>query len=167
MSDTFPRELLVVRDKILKWNENYRVTINDSKIKVHNWLADFNSKWTDIDGETMSMNKKVNAYNLDMEINNILNFYADWIQTSKSEYTAAVLEPGNILEVTIDQVKAPIKKCDKGCWEKINKEVDERSQQLILSGEEIKYLSSGDEVVEVSWKDCKHVMCESCQKIIE
>ena len=162
-----PRELCVVRDKILKWNKRYRVSINDSKIEVHHWLADFNSAWKDIDGETMSMNKKVDAYNLDMEINNILNFYADWIQTSESEYTAAVLEPGNILEVTIDQVKAPIKKCDKGCWEKINKEVDERSQQLILSGEEIKYLSSGDEVVEVSWKDCKHVMCESCQKIIE
>ena len=167
MSDTPPRELLVVRDKILKWNESYRVSINDSKIEVHNWLADFNSDWKDIDGETMSMNKKVNAYNLDMEINNILNFYADWIQTSKSEYTAAVLEPGNILEVTIDQVKAPIKKCDKGCWEKINKAVDERSEQLICSGEEIKHISSGDEVVEVSWKDCKHVMCESCQKIIE
>ena len=167
MSDTPPRELLVVRDKILKWNESYRVSINDSKIEVHNWLADFNSAWKDIDGETMSMNKKVNAYNLDMEINNILNFYADWIQTSKSEYTAAVLEPGNILEVTIDQVKAPIKKCDKKCWEKINKAVDERSEQLICSGEEIKHLSSGDEVVEVSWKDCKHVMCESCQKIIE
>ena len=104
------------------------------------------------------MNTKVNAHTLDMEINNILNFYADWIQTSKSEYTAAVLEPGNILEVTIDQVKAPIKKCDKGCWEKINNAVDERSQQLIRSGVE---------VVEVSWEDCKQVMCESCQKIIE
>ena len=158
MSDTPPKELLEVHDNILKWNENYRVTINDSKIEVHNWLADFNSKWTGVDGETMSMNKKVNAHTLDMEINNILNFYADWIQTSKSEYTAAVLKPGNILEVTIDQVKAPIKKCDKGCWEKINNAVDERSQQLI---------SSGEEIVEVSWEDCKQVMCESCQKIIE
>ena len=158
MSDTPPKELLEVHDNILKWNENYRVTINGSKIEVHNWLADFNSKWTGVDGETMSMNTKVNAHTLDMEINNILNFYADWIQTSKSEYTAAVLEPGNILEVTIDQVKAPIKKCDKGCWEKINNAVDERSQQLIRSG---------DEIVEVSWKDCKQVMCESCQKIIE
>ena len=166
MSDTPPRELLVVRDKILKWNENYRVTINDSKLEVHNWLADFNSKWTDIDGETMSIDKKTNAYNLDMEINNILNFYADWIQTSKSEYTSAVLKPGNILEVTIDQVKAPIKKCDKECWEKINKEVDERCQQLIHS-KEFKQIRSGDEVVEVSWTDCKHVMCESCQKTIE
>ena len=167
MSDTPPRELLVVRDKILKWNENYRVTVNGSKIEVHNWLADFNSKWTGVDGETMSMNTKVNAHMFDMEINNILNFYADWIQTSKSEYTAAVLEPGNILEVTIDQVKAPIKKCDKGCWEKINNAVDDKSQQLIRSGKEIKQISSGDEVVEVSWKDCKQVMCESCQKIIE
>lgn len=166
MSDTIPRELLVVRDKILKWNESYRVRIYDSKIEVHNWLADFNSAWKDIDGETMSMNKKVNAYNLDMEINYILNFYADWIKTSESEYTADVLEPGNILEVTIDQVKAPIKNCDKGCWEKINKAVDERCQQLINSGEDIKYISSGDEVVEVSWVDYKHVMCESCQKII-
>ena len=130
-------------------------------------MADFNSAWKDIDGETMSMNKKVNACNLDMEINNILNFYAGWIQTSKSEYTAAVLKPGNILEVTIDQVKAPIKKCDKGCWGEINDAVDERCQQLIRSGEEIKQIRSGDEVVEVSWKDCKHVMCESCQKIIQ
>ena len=152
-----PPELLTVREKIMKWNNNYRVTINGSKMEVHNWLADFNSAWKDIDGETMSMNKKVNAYNLDMEINNILNFYADWIQTSESEYTAAVLEPGNILEVTIDQVKAPIKKCDKGCWEKINEEVDERCQQLLLSE---------DDVDEVHWKDCKHVMCESCQEII-
>ena len=167
MSDTPPRELLVVRDKILKWNESYRVSINDSKIEVHNWLADFNSTWKDIDGETMSMNKKVNAYNLDMEINNILNFYADWIHKSNSEYTASVLSPGNILEVKIDEARATIKSCDKGCWEKINKAVDERSQQLIRSGEEIKHLSSGDEVVEVSWKDCKHVMCEPCQKIIE
>ena len=147
MSDTFPRELLVVRDKILKWNENYRVTINDSKIKVHNWLADFNSKWTDIDGEIMSMNKKVNAYNLDMEINNILNFYADWIQTSKSEYTAAILKPGNILEVTIDQVKAPIKKCDKGCWEKITDLAEQKND-------------------EVPWDECISKMCENCQKLI-
>lgn len=72
MSDAISRELLVVRDKILKWNENYRVTVNGSKIEVHNWLADFNSKWTGIDGETMSMNTKVNAHTLDMEINNII-----------------------------------------------------------------------------------------------
>ena len=162
-----PPDLIMVRDKILQWNDNFRITINEYKIEVHNWIADFNSNWKDVNGEIMSINKKVNAYNLDMEINNILNFYADWIQTSKSEYTAAVLKPGNILEVTIDQVKAPIKKCDKGCWEKINNAVDERSQQLIRSGKDIKQISSGDEVVEVSWKDCKEVMCESCQKIIE
>lgn len=165
MSDTIPRELLVVHDKILKWNENYRVTINGSKLEVHNWIADFNSKLIDIDGEMMSIHKKTIAYNLDIEINNILNFYADWIQTSNSEYTADVLKPGNILEVKIDQVKASIKKCDKGCWEKINKEVDERCQQLIQA-EKFKQDLSGDEV-EVSWADCKHVMCESCQKIIE
>ena len=153
-----PPDLIMVRDKILQWNDNFRITINEYKIEVHNWIADFNSNWKDVNGEIMSMNKKVNAYNLDMEINNILNFYADWIQTSKSEYTAAVLEPGNILEVTIDQVKAPIKKCVKGCWEKINNAVDEKSQQLI---------SLGEEIVEVSWEDCKQVMCESCQKIIE
>ena len=166
MSNTPPRELLVVRDKILKWNESYRVSINGSKIEVHNWLADFNSKWIDIDGETMSMNTKVNAHTLDMEINNILNFYADWIQTSKSEYTASVLKPGNILEVTIDQVKAPIKNCKNGCWDKINHAVDQRSQQLIQQGDQFKMIRSGDEVVEVSWNDCKHVLCESCQKII-
>ena len=161
-----PPDLIMVRDKIRKWNDNFRITINDSKIEVHNWLADFNSKWDDVNGEIMSMNKKVNAYNLDMEINNILNFYADWIQTSKSEYTASVLKPGNILEVTIDQVKAPIKNCKNGCWDKINQAVDERAQQLIQKGDKFKTIRSGDEVVEVSWNDCKHVLCESCQKII-
>ena len=161
-----PPDLLMVRDKIRKWNDNFRITINDSKIEVHNWLADFNSEWKDVNGEIMSINKKVNAYNLDMEINNILNFYADWIQTSKSEYTASVLKPGNILEVTIDQVKAPIKKCKNDCWDKINHAIDEKTQQLIQKGDEFKKISSGDEVVEVSWEDCKHVLCESCQKII-
>ena len=161
-----PPDLIMVRDKIRKWNDNFRITIYDSKIEVHNWLADFNSKWDDVNGEIMSMNKKVNAYNLDIEINNILNFYADWIQTSKSEYTASVLEPGNILEVTIDQVKAPIKNCKNGCWDKINHAVDQRSRQLIQKGDQFKTIRSGDEVVEVSWNDCKHVLCESCQKII-
>tara|TARA_Y100000591_G_scaffold144649_1_gene124290 strand:+ start:3278 stop:3775 length:498 start_codon:yes stop_codon:yes gene_type:complete len=161
-----PPDLIMVRDKIRKWNDNFRITIYDSKIEVHNWLADFNSKWDDVNGEIMSMNKKVNAYNLDIEINNILNFYADWIQTSKSEYTASVLEPGNILEVTIDQVKAPIKNCKNGCWDKINHAVDQRSQQLIQKGDQFKTIRSGDVVVEVSWNDCKHVLCESCQKII-
>ena len=61
-----PPDLIMVRDKIRKWNDNFRITINDSKIEVHNWLADFNSKWEDVNGETMSMNTKVNAYNLDM-----------------------------------------------------------------------------------------------------
>ncbi len=161
-----PPDLIMVRDKIRKWNDNFRITIYDSRIEVHNWLADFNSKWDDVNGEIMSINKKVNAYNLDMEINNILNFYANWIQTSKSEYTASVLEPGNILEVTIDQVKAPIKNCKNGCWDKINHAVDQRSQQLIQKGDQFKTIRSGDEVVEVSWNDCKHVLCESCQKII-
>ena len=161
-----PQDLLMVRDKIRKWNDNFRITINGLQIEVHNWLADFNSKWEDVNGETMSINTKVNAKMLDIEINNILNFYADWIQTSKSEYTAAVLEPGNILEVTIDQVKAPIKNCNKGCWDKINDAVDQRSQQLIQQGDKFKMISSGDQVVEVSWNDCKHVLCESCQKII-
>ena len=161
-----PPDLIMVRDKILQWNDNFRITINEYKIEVHNWIADFNSNWKDVNGEIMSINKKVNAYNLDMEINNILNFYADWIQTSKSEYTASVLKPGNILEVTIDKVKAPIKNCKNGCWDKINHAVDQKAQKLIQNGDDFKKISSGDDVVEVAWEDCKHVLCDSCQKII-
>ena len=113
-----PPELLEVREKILKWNDNYRVTINGSKMEVHNWLADFNSTWIGIDGETMTIHRKILSRNFDIDLNNMLNFYADWIHNRDSEYTAKVLEPGNILEVKPDEVKAALKKCDKGCWEK-------------------------------------------------
>ena len=40
----------------------------------------------------------------------------------------------------IDQVKAPIKKCNKGCWDKINDAVDQRSQQLIQQGDKFKMI---------------------------
>ena len=143
-----PPELLEVREKVLKWNDNYRVTINGSKMEVHNWLADFNSPWTGIDGETMTIHRKILSKNFDIEINNILNFYADWIHKSNSKYTADILEPGNILEVKIDKIKAILKNCNKGCWEKITELAEERND-------------------DVPWKDCKPVMCESCQKLIE
>ena len=143
-----PAPLLEVREKVLKYNDNYRVTINGSKMEVHNWLADFNSTWIGIDGETMTIQRKILARNFDIEINNILNFYADWIHKSNSEYTANVLEPGNILEVKIDETKATLKNCIEECWEKLN----------ILAKEK-----GGT----VTGEDCKSVLCESCQKIID
>ena len=142
-----PPELLEVRGKVLKWNDSYRVTINGSKMEVHNWLADFNSPWIGIDGETMTIQRKIIARTFDIEINNILNFYADWIHKSDSAYTADVLEPGNILEVKMDEVKATLKRCDNGCWEKINVLAIERDG-------------------EVPWEDCQPVMCCACKKLI-
>ena len=142
-----PPELLEVREKVLKWNDSYRVTINGSKMEVHNWLADFNSPWIGIDGETMPIQRKILSRNFDIEINNILNFYADWIHKSNSEYTADVLEPGNILEVKLDEVKAALKKCDKGCWAKITDLAEQKND-------------------EVPWDECISKMCENCQKLI-
>lgn len=141
-----PPELLEVREKVLKFNDNYRVTINGSRMEVHNWLADFNSPWTGIDGETMTIHRKVLARNFDIEINNILNFYAEWIQRSNSAYTAKVLGPGNILEVKIDETKATLKSCDKGCWKKLVK-IDAEEEEIFL-------------------ETCRLEICNDCQKKI-
>lgn len=49
--------------------------------------------------EKLCLYTQILSRNFDIEINNILNFYTDWIHKSNSEYTTNVLEPGNILEV--------------------------------------------------------------------
>jgi len=142
-----PPELLEVREKILKWNYNWRVTIDGGRLEVHNQFADFGQILWGIDGEGLGANQIALCLHFNEGIKSILRFYEDWICSSSSEWMANVLSPGNVLEVVIDEFRAMLKSCDEPCMEKVE------SLCIARGGEMQK-------------KDCLPVVCKSCQKKI-
>ena len=140
-------KLLEVREKILKWNDRYRVSITGSKMEVHNHLADFGQILWGVDGEGLSANNISLTLHFNAEINNILNYYAAFIHNNGDVWTADVLAPGNILEVKQDECRAILNNCDRGCWEKVVNFVKEREG-------------------EIPWKQLLTVVCPSCKRLI-
>ena len=86
-----------IREDYSRNFESYKLNISDSRIEIHNHLADFNSV-KNRDGEYMNMHLRLLSRTFDIEINQGLNGYADWIN-GNSGFSAVVLDPGNILEI--------------------------------------------------------------------
>jgi len=77
--------------------EHFRLVVGEDSITVHNNLSDFNSK-RDLEGERLNMHLMMVAFNMDFEINQILNRMADTIN-EETPFSAHVLSPGNVLSI--------------------------------------------------------------------
>jgi hypothetical protein len=81
--------------------QDYRVNVDDNKVIINNHIADFRSKF-DIDGNRMSVNLFTTCCIHDDNITQILENVSTSINNYEiKHYHAEILEPGNIIEISI------------------------------------------------------------------